>query len=360
VTGDRLDRARALMAERGIDVLLLSVGADLPYLTGYRAMPLERLTMLVLPGEGTATLVVPELEAPRVERRPGSFDVFAWGETADPIALVARLAGPARRVAVGDTTWSAFLMALQERMPAARFEPASPLTRELRMRKDDGEIRLLRAAAEAADRVVDRLASMRFSGRSERDLAREIAAMTVAEGHDEAAFTIVAAGPNAASPHHEPADRVVGEGDTVVVDFGGTVGGYGSDTTRTFSVGSPAPEVAAAHAVLEEAQRTAVEAVRPGVAAEDVDRTARGIIASAGYGDFFVHRTGHGIGLETHEHPYIVEGNGEALEPGMVFSVEPGIYVPGRFGMRIEDIVAVTADGVDPLNRSPHGLCVVG
>ena len=357
VTADRLDRARVLMAERGVDALLLSVGADLPYLTGYRAMPLERLTMLVLPREGGATLVIPELEAPRVERGP--FDVLAWAETADPVALVARLAGPARRVALGDTTWSVFLLGLQERMPAARFEPASPLMRELRMRKDAAEIRLLRAAAEATDRVVARLASMRFSGRSERDLAGEIAAMTVEEGHDEAAFTIVAGGPNAASPHHEPTGRVLERGDTVVVDFGGTVGGYGSDTTRTFSVGPPAPDVAAAFATLVAAQRAAVEAVRPGVAAEEVDRTARGIIAGAGYGEYFVHRTGHGIGLETHEHPYIVEGNTEPLEPGMVFSVEPGIYVPGRFGMRIEDIVAVTSDGVDPLNRSPHGLSVV-
>jgi Xaa-Pro aminopeptidase len=357
MTGDRLERARLLMADRGIDALLLSVGADLPYLTGYRAMPLERLTMLVLPAGGPATLVVPELEAPRVA--PGAFDVLPWQETADPIALVTRLAGGARRIAVGDTTWSVFLLALQERMPAAHFEPASPLTRELRIHKDDGEIALLRAAAEAADRVVGRLASARFSGRTERELAREIAAMTVEEGHDEAAFTIVAAGPNAASPHHEPSDRTVEQSDTVVVDFGGTVGGYGSDTTRTFTVGPPAPEVAAAFGVLEAAQRAAVESVRPGVTAQEIDRAARSIITEAGYGEYFVHRTGHGIGLETHEHPYIVEGNGEPLEPGMVFSVEPGIYVPGRFGMRIEDIVAVTADGVDPLNRSPHGLCVV-
>jgi Xaa-Pro aminopeptidase len=359
MTGDRLDRARTLMAERGIDALLLSVGADLPYLTGYRAMPLERPTMLVLPREGPATLVVPELEAPRVDRRPGSFEVLPWGETADPIGEVARLTGPARRIAVGDTTWAVFLMALQERMPGAAFEPASRLTRELRMCKDPAEIGLLRAAAEAADRVVERLAATRFSGRTERDLAREIAAMTVDEGHDEAAFTIVAGGPNAASPHHEPGDRVLERGDTVVVDFGGTVGGYGSDTTRTFSVGPPPSEVAAAFAVLERAQRAAVEAVRPGIAAEEIDRVARSIIADAGYGEYFVHRTGHGIGLETHEHPYIVEGNAESLEPGMVFSVEPGIYLPARFGMRIEDIVAVTADGVDPLNRSPHGLCVV-
>jgi Xaa-Pro aminopeptidase len=245
-------------------------------------------------------------------------------------------------------------------MPSTRFSPASELTCELRMRKDPEEIGLLRRAAAAADRVVARLEATRFSGRTERDLARQIAAMTVEEGHDDAAFTIVASGPDAASPHHEPGSRVMGEGDTVVVDFGGSVSGYGSDTTRTFSVGEPSSEVAAAHEVLQAAQGAAVAAVRPGVPAEEIDRVAREIISTAGYGDRFIHRTGHGIGLETHEHPYIVEGNRLPLEAGMVFSVEPGIYVPGRFGMRIEDIVAVTDGGVGPLNRSSHGMRVVG
>ncbi len=354
----RMDRARMLLAARGIDVLLCSVGADLPYLTGYRAMPLERLTMLVLPCDGPATLVVPELEAPRVERRD-DFEVRAFGETEDPVALVGGLMSAARSALIGDTTWATFLMRLQEQLPGVSFASASPLTRELRMRKDPAEIDLLRRAGEATDRVVARLDGMRVSGRRERDLAREIAAMTVEEGHDDATFTIVASGPNAASPHHESADRELRNGDTVVIDFGGRVGGYCSDTTRTFSVGDPAAEVAEAFAVLHEAQSTGVAAVQPGVPAEEIDAVTRRVIADAGFGEFFIHRTGHGIGLEEHEHPYIVEGNRLPLEPGMTFSIEPGIYIPGRFGMRIEDIVAVTGDGVDPLNLSPHHLHIV-
>lgn len=355
----RVERVRELMKERGLDLLLLSVGADLPYLSGYQAMPLERLTMLVIPGEGRAVLVVPQLEAPRVTRHPEIFAIRPWGETEDPVAVVADLAAGARRAAVGDQTWSVFLLGLQERMPGVRFEPATPITRELRMRKDPTEVEFLRRAAQAADRVVGRLRRHPFRGKSERQLAREIAQMTVEEGHEAATLTIVASGPNAASPHHEPADRVIAEGDGVVVDFGGRVAGYHSDTSRTFFVGEPDRQFEEAYRVLARAQRTAVEAIGPGVTAQAVDRAARAVIEEAGYGEYFVHRTGHGIGLEGHEHPYIVEGNDLPLEPGMAFSVEPGIYLPGQFGMRVEDIVVVTEDGVERLNRSDRSLAIV-
>jgi len=346
------------MAERGVDALLLSVGADLPYFTGYEAMPLERLTMFVLTHSGDPTMVVPELEAPRVEAR-GAYAVRPWGELEDPVAIVADVAGDVERVALGDTTWSTFLLQLQAAMPGTRFEAASSLTRELRMRKDADEIALLREAAEATDRVVARLAETRFSDRTEADLAAEVRAMTVEEGHDHATFAIVGSGPNAASPHHEPRDRIVEAGDTVVVDFGGRLRGYCSDTTRTFSVGTPPAEVAEAHDVLEAAQAAARAAVRRGVSAASIDRAARQVIVAAGYGPHFIHRTGHGIGLEEHEHPYIVEGNELLLEPGMTFSIEPGIYVPNAWGMRIEDVVACGVDGVDELNRSPRELYVV-
>ena len=356
----RIDRARSLMTERAIDVLLLSVGADLPYFTGYEAMPLERLTMLVVPGDGEAILVVPRLEAPRVVPRADAFTVIPWDETDDPVALVAAHVGTPTAALLGDQTWAVFLLALQRTMPKTAFAPATPLTRELRMRKDPAEIALLRAAAEATDRVVAALEGMEFSGRTERELSEAVQALTRAEGHDLAGFAIVASGPNSASPHHEASHRVIEEGDTVVVDFGGRWRGYCSDTTRTFVVGEPSAEVAEAFAVLETAQAAGRTAVRPGVAAEEVDRATRGVIDAAGFGDRFIHRTGHGIGLEVHEHPYIVEGNRERLEAGMTFSIEPGIYVPGRFGMRIEDIVACAVGGVDELNRSPRGLRQVG
>lgn len=342
-----------------MDVLLLSVGADLPYFTGYEAMPLERLTMFVLPADGDATLVVPRLEAPRVAVHDEVFGLRAWGETEDPVALVAGLAGSPRRVAVGDQTWSVFLMGLQRHLPGAEFVAASALTRELRMRKGPDEVECLRRAAAAADRVVARLDGTAFAGRTERDLARLVAEWTVEEGHEASAFAIVGSGPNGASPHHDAGERVVVPGDAVVVDFGGRFCGYHSDTTRMFHVGEPTERFLEAFAVLRRAQEAAVGTVRPGVAAEEVDRAARAIITRAGFGDRFVHRTGHGIGLDVHEHPYIVEGNDLVLEPGMTFSIEPGIYVPGEFGIRIEDIVAVTAGGVERLNRSPRDVHVV-
>lgn len=352
----RLERARALMAGRAIDVLLLSVGADLPYLTGYRAMPLERLTMLVLPGEGPAVLVVPALEAPRVTVHADAFELETWEETEDPVALVAARCGAARRLAVGDTTWAVFLLALQERLPDAAFSAASPVTGELRLRKEAAEIDLLRRAGAAVDRVVARLDGARFSGKTERQLAAEVAAMVVEEGHEASAFSIVASGPNGASPHHESGDRVISPGDAVVLDFGGRLQGYHSDITRMFLVGEPPPRFGEVFGVVCEAQQAGVEAAGAGVPAQEVDRAARGVIAAAGLGPFFMHRTGHGIGLEEHEAPYIVEGNDALLEPGMAFSVEPGVYLPGEFGVRIEDCVAVTAEGVERLNLAPRAL----
>lgn len=356
----RLDRARGLLGDQGAQVLLLSVGADLPYFTGYEAMPLERLTMLVLPVDGEAVLVVPRLEAARVIPRDDAFTVRAWDETDDPVGLVAALSQGATTALIGEQTWARFVLDLQGALPRAVFRSATPVTRELRMRKDQTELGLLRAAAAATDRVVATLADLPFVGRTERAIASDVQELTRGEGHDVASFAIVASGPNAASPHHEPTHRIVGEGETVVVDFGGRWSGYCSDTTRTFVTGEPTPEVAEAHAVLADAQAAARSAIRPGVTAEAIDAAARSVIAAAGYGEYFIHRTGHGIGLEVHEHPYIVSGNSELLEPGMAFSVEPGIYMTDRFGMRIEDIMICTAEGGQALNDSPRRLAIVG
>lgn len=355
----RLERTRDRLRRAAVDALLVSVGADLPYLIGYEAMPLERLTMLVLPSDGVPTLLVPALEAPRVDDRQGAFVIRAWGETEDPVALTADLVGQRSSVLVGDQTWSVFLLALQERLRVAHFAPATPFMADLRMRKDPAEIECLRAAGAAVDRVVAGLGDLRFEGRAEREVAGDIAERVVAEGHDVSTFTIVASGHNAASPHHETGRRVIEAGDSIVLDFGGRYRGYHSDTTRTLHVGEPSVDFAAAYTVLEQAQTAAREAVRPGVPAQEVDRVARRVIDDAGHGDRFIHRTGHGIGLEVHEHPYLVEGNETPLEEGMTFSIEPGIYEPGVYGMRIEDIVVCTADGIDELNRSPRGLLLV-
>jgi len=346
------------MSESDIDVVMLSAGSDLPYFTGYEAMASERLTMLVVSQKGDPMLLVPQLEAPRVG--PGPFEMVAWSDTDDPIGMLSRAVGHPRRVAVGDHTWSAFLIALQKEMSNVEWVIASSLTKNLRARKDPEEIATLRAAAEGVDRVLARAATeVRFAGRSERQVARDFALLTVEEGHEVASFTIIGSGPNSASPHHEPGLRTMREGDLVVCDFGGRVGGYFSDVTRTFSIGEPGEEEVLVHALVEEANRVSRSVIGPGVPCQEVDRWARSVIASAGYGRNFIHRTGHGIGLEVHEHPYMVEGNDLLLQPGMTFSVEPGIYLPGRFGVRIEDIVVCTERGVDELNRADRGLAIV-
>jgi Xaa-Pro aminopeptidase len=307
---------------------------------------------------GDPMLIVPQLEAPRVG--PGPFELVVWSDTEDPVQIAARALGRPSRVAMGDQTWSTFTIALQRELPEARWQLASDLTKQLRVRKDPDEIATLRAAAEAVDRVLLRMRSeVRFEGRSERQVAQDIASLTVEEGHDVAAFTIVGSGPNSASPHHEPELRMIKEGDVVVCDFGGRIGGYFSDVTRTFSVGEPDNQQKEIHALVEEANRVGRSVAGPGVPCQEVDRWARSVIAGAGHGKHFVHRTGHGIGLEVHEHPYMVEGNEQALEPGMTFSVEPGIYLPGRFGVRIEDIVVCTQTGVEALNRAGRSLVVV-
>lgn len=357
MTADRIAAVQSSMAQSGVDALLVSVGSDLPYLAAYRAFPLERITALVVPAHGEAALFVPQLEAPRIA---STVAVRPWSETEDPFdAIAARLAGAAT-IAVGDQMWASFLLSFQRRLPDAVFVDAEPLMAKHRVTKDLDEIAALRDAAHGVDLVADQLEGIRFSGRTEREVSRSVTDLTLEAGHDSVSFAIVASGPNGASPHHEPENRVIEHGDAIVVDFGGRVRGYGSDTTRMYCVGEPPSGFAEAFLVLTEAQKAAVDAVRPGVTAESIDAAARSVIADAGYGELFIHRTGHGIGLDTHEQPYLVAGNEQIIEPGMAFSIEPGIYLPGHWGMRIEDIVVAVPGGVDRLNRSSRALRSVG
>ena len=355
----RMDRARSTLDADGMDALCLSVGSDLPYLTGYRAMPLERLTMLVVRTDGESVLVVPALEAPRVDTSDGTFAVRSWSETEDPIAIVSDLLVGAGRVAIGDETWTRFTLALQEVDEQRSWVPAGDLMRSLRIIKSPGEIAALRAAARTVDGVADQMSEVQFSGRSELDVSREFTERTIADGHDEVLFAIVASGPNGASPHHEPTDRIIQPGDAVVVDFGGRQAGYASDTTRMFVVGDAPYGFHGAYEVLRTAHAAATAHVQPGVTASSIDAVARSVIEDAGYGDLFIHRVGHGIGMDAHEHPYLVDGNDEVIEAGMAFSIEPGIYVPGEWGMRLEDIVVATDTGVESLNRSDRSVRIV-
>ena len=375
--GERLTRVRDLAAARGLDALLIGVGPDLHYLTGYDAMPLERLTMLVVPAAGPLTLVAPRLEAAPARGCPavraGDVVLATWQETDDPVALVARLVAEGlgrsvstvARLGVSDRLWAMHVLRIQTGIPSARLEPASTVLREFRMIKDADEIELLRLAAHAADRVVGQIAAGRLVGRTEAAVAREVRERLLAEGHDDATFSIVGSGPNSASPHHEASERVIEAGEPIVLDIGGVLGGYGSDITRMLWVtgGDPAkrPDQSFLRlfAVLRGAQAEATHAVRPGVPCERIDDVAREIIAAEGYGPNFIHRTGHGIGLEGHEEPYLVAGNKEPLRPGMAFSVEPGIYVEGRHGARLEDIVVCGEDGPIVLNEAPLDLYIV-
>lgn len=357
----RISRVRARMAEIGIDALLLSVGPDLPYFTGYEAMPLERLTMLVLPRTGDIQLVVPRLEAPRVERRPELFGIVTWEETDDPVALVAgMIRRSARRVAIGDHTWARFVLDLQHEVPSCVFSRATDVVGPIRMVKDDDEIAALTRAAHAVDAVARDMRSVGFAGRTELEVHRELVERMLAAGHERSNFAIVAAGANAASAHHEPtATRRITDGDIVLCDFGGTMGGYCSDITRMFHVGEPPAEITDVYSVLVEAQEAGVRAATIGVECLEVDAAARAVITSAGFGENFVHRVGHGIGTEAHEEPYMVAGNTRLLEAGHAFSVEPGIYFPERFGMRLEDIVVATPDGPARLNNAPRDIAIV-
>jgi len=356
------------MSASGVDVLMLSVGSDLPYFCGYEAMPLERITMLVVPRDGEATLVIPELEVARVRPRDEVFRMRPWAETDDPIRLIAELAGPARSVAVGDHMWSGFLVDLIGELPDAGFVRASTITSPLRSVKDHEEIERLRQAAAAVDRIAGRLqrGEIPLVGRTEAEVSAELGRQIIDEGHGRVNFAIVAAGENSASPHHHAGDRIIGANEPVLCDFGGTFFGddgvgYCSDITRNVWTGDqPDRHYLETYAVLHEAQAAAVRAATVGNLAEHVDTAARQRLVDAGLGSEFVHRTGHGIGVDAHEDPYIVQGSLEPLKAGNAFSIEPGVYRTGEWGMRLEDIVVATDAGPDSLNTADHHLAVLG
>jgi Xaa-Pro aminopeptidase len=360
----RLADAAVAASLAGLDALLLTPGPDLRYVVGYDAHALERLTCLAVPVGGDPFLVVPRLELPAAQASPAGrlgIEMIAWDETDDPYALVVKRLGgkggrPPRVVGLADRMWALMVLRFRAALPDADQRLASLALSPLRARKSAAEVAALREAAEAIDRVHDDVPGWLRPGRTEEQVAADIRDAIVAQGHSRADFAIVASGPNAASPHHTASDRLLRAGDVVVVDIGGTMPtGYCSDCTRTYVIGDPPDDFTAYYQVLKDAQHSACEAVRPGVSAESVDAAAREPITAAGYGEYFMHRTGHGIGLETHEDPYIVAGNAEQLRPGHAFSVEPGIYT-GPHGARIEDIVVCTDTGSERLNLVTRDL----
>ncbi|MGV9275104.1 M24 family metallopeptidase [Streptomyces griseosporeus] len=358
----RMERAVTAAADAGLAGLLVAPGPDLVWLTGYAPTAVtERLTLLVLTPDRDPVLVVPALEAPDAAKAAGAsaLTLRDWTDGKDPYAATAALLDARGRYGISDTTWALHLLALQRALPDSGYASLTDALPMLRAVKDAAELDLLAAAGAAADRAFEEIRTMRFAGRRETEVGADLADLLRRFGHSQVDFTIVGSGPNGANPHHEVGDRVIEPGDMVVLDFGGLKDGYGSDTTRTVHVGEPTEEERRVHDIVRAAQEAGVAAVRPGAACQDVDRAARAVITDAGYGEYFIHRTGHGIGVTTHEPPYMIEGEEQPLVPGMCFSVEPGIYLPGRFGVRIEDIVTVTGDGGRRLNNTTREMVIV-
>ncbi|MFF3327659.1 M24 family metallopeptidase [Streptomyces sp. NPDC002889] len=357
----RMARAAGAAADAGLAGVLIAPGPDLIHLTGYRPVATERLTLLVIAAGADPVLVVPTLEAPDAEHAAGAsaLTLRDWTDGADPYAAVAPLLDATGRFAVSDNTWAMHLLGLQEALPGTSYTSLTAALPMLRAVKDAQELARIEAAGAAADEAYGEILKVPFAGRRETEVAADLAALLMRFGHSQVDFTVVGSGPNGANPHHEAGERTIAHGDMVVLDFGGLKHGYGSDTTRTVHVGEPTVAEQHIHDVVREAQQAGVDAVRPGVACQEVDRAAREIIEEAGYGDLFIHRTGHGIGVTTHEPPYMIEGEEQPLVPGMCFSVEPGIYLPGRFGVRIEDIVTVTGGGCRRFNNTDRQMAIV-
>ncbi|MGC0399509.1 Xaa-Pro aminopeptidase [Streptomyces sp. SAI-126] len=358
----RMERAARSAAEAGLAGLLVAPGPDLVWLTGYApTAATERLTLLVLAPGQDPVLVVPTLEAPDAAKAAGAsaLTLRDWTDGKDPYSATAVLLDSGGRFGISDNAWAMHLLGLQKALPGTSYASLTEALPMLRAVKDSAELELLAAAGAAADATFEEIRTVAFGGRRESEVAADLADLLRRFGHSQVDFTIVASGPNGANPHHEVGDRVIERGDMVVLDFGGLKDGYGSDTSRTVHVGEPTDEERRVHDVVRAAQEAGFRAVRPGVPCQEVDRAARAVIAEAGYGEYFIHRTGHGIGVTTHEPPYMIEGEEQPLVPGMCFSVEPGVYLPGRFGVRIEDIVTVTEDGGRRLNDTTREMVIV-
>ncbi|MFI6685472.1 M24 family metallopeptidase [Streptomyces sp. NPDC050485] len=358
----RMARAAESAADAGLAGVIVAPGPDLVYLTGYQPTAItERLTVLVLTAGQDPVLVVPTLEAPDAAHAAGAaaLTLRDWTDGKDPYAVTAPLLDVDGSFGVSDNAWAMHLLGFQKELPGTSYVSLTEALPMLRAVKDEHELSRLEAAGAAADEAYGEIVKVRFAGRKETEIAADLAALLMKYGHSQVDFTVVGSGPNGANPHHEAGDRTIERGDMVVLDFGGLKHGYGSDTTRTVHVGEPSADEQRVHDTVRAAQQAGFEAVKPGVACQDIDRVARAVIEDAGYGEYFIHRTGHGIGVTTHEPPYMIEGEARPLVPGMCFSIEPGIYLPGRFGVRIEDIVTVTDDGGRRLNNTDHAMAIV-
>ena len=358
----RIDRATRQAADAGLTGVLVTPGPDLSYFVGYMPITInERITMLVIQLGRAPAMIVPVIERPDAQAAPGASVVALsdWADGSDPYEATATLLHPTGRYAISDSAWALHVLRLQERLPDSTYVSMTASLPMLRAIKDADEIERLAAAGAAADASFEEIVKVRFAGRTESEVGADLADLLRKHGHSQVDFTVVGSGPNGANPHHELGERIIEDGDMVVLDFGGLKDGYGSDTTRTVHVGDPTDEEREVFEIVRRAQQAGFEAVRPGVACQEIDRAAREVIADAGYGEHFIHRVGHGIGLTSHEPPYMVDGETQLIEPGMCFSIEPGVYLPGRFGVRIEDIIVATEDSGRRLNNTSREMHIV-
>lgn len=363
VYAQRLKRAQEITKAAGIDAVVVATGEDFFYLVGSTLSSHERLTALIIPAEGTPQLFAPGTDILDLNLSPVpqiDVQVHGWNDGDDIYGQVADAIGrDASKVAATAALTADHLFQLQGLM-SAEWVLANTALAELFSSKDPAEIDELRKAAQAIDRVHAQVPELLQPGRTEREVADDLEALILKE-HVSVDFVIVGSMENGANPHHSFSDRVLNAGDPVVVDIGGTLAsGYHSDCTRTYVAGgdiAKAPEdFLDAYQVLQDAQLASLEFAKPGRTAEEIDASSRTPISEAGYGEYFTHRLGHGIGLSGHEEPFIIAGNDLVIQESMAFSIEPGIYMPGKWGMRIEDIVTTTADGIESLNQGPREL----
>lgn len=351
ITSHRISRTQSALARQSADWLIVPASADFRWLTGGHARATERLVAFALPRSGEPFAVVPRLESEALAAECPWLDLEIWDETENPLERLARRIDLPKRPVL--LLGEGFRVAPLLRLAAeASCRPAASILTPLRAVKDTDELEALARAAAHADRVVEEVADQLRPGITEIAAAR-LATERFQALSDTDPWAIAAFGPNAALPHHMPSDRRLADNDVVILDVGAFTDGYGSDITRTYVIGRAPAEFERVYATVRDAQRAGVQAVRARATAESIDRAARSVIDTAGFGAQFTHRTGHGVGLEIHEPPWLVAGNREALETGMVHSVEPGIYLPGRFGVRLEDLVQVEETQARVLNHAP-------
>jgi D-alanyl-D-alanine dipeptidase len=356
---ERTARVQQAMGAQGIEYLVVGPSSDLVYLIDLDTRQSERLTVLVVPRDGTSTLVMPGFETPRVAGLAATFDTATWDDGEDPFAVLASVLRKPRTVAISPQLFSHFLFRIRDVLDGSDCRNGASILEPVRMRKSPWELEQVASASSAADAAFEALVETSLEGATEREVQERISNLLIEKGHESVSGVIVGVRGNGASPHHRAGDTRLEAGSPIVVDFGGSFNKYRSDITRTFHIGEPTQEFHEVYEIVDQANRKAFELAKPGVRAADVDAEVRAYIAAAGYPDAFVHRLGHGIGLEYHEPPYLVAGSDDVLEEGMTFSIEPGIYLEGCFGVRIEDIAVVTSDGARRLNLSTHELLVV-